>query len=494
MPVAAKTTWESPSGPNVRLFTRLYNQARIPTNPQPKQIHQDQPRTLPGLMKSTIFIIPELLSQIFDECLSGWDDRRDESVPSTDDAPLKLGRVCSLWRQITLSTPALWDSIHIEIYEYANGKRIANADTKVACKAQVFLERSGSRPVSIWLLSRSSEAMALITEELLLHIPRWKSLLLIIPMDSFEPFITTLARGAPSLQSLDVRLSPRFAYSLPLSLETTPCLSHLSCNSPILITPSRPLPQMCYLETGGNVHDLVHWLKHCPALEKLSYTFHSRHNESINDNTAIQLPLLKMLKLAYGYSCPPLSAVAQAQLLVDRLWVPTLRSLSLYHLETTKFTHLDNFLRRVASSLENLMFDFCESFSSDGDIAILSIVPTLHKLTIYDSSNNNKLVEALTCQPSSRTARSINTPLCPQLCQIKIGQSNGLSESALVDMISSRCGDEACGPSSGVYKLEKIVIIDDSNKLPDLQDHPVIVNCVLHGLCFEVGSFWSLKY
>ncbi|KAJ6549610.1 hypothetical protein DFH09DRAFT_880931, partial [Mycena vulgaris] len=49
---------------------------------------------------------PELMSEIFPE-----NSRASKSYSITDprEAPLVLGRVCSLWRTIMHHTPCLWD-------------------------------------------------------------------------------------------------------------------------------------------------------------------------------------------------------------------------------------------------------------------------------------------------------------------------------------------------------------------------------------------------
>ncbi|KAJ6504582.1 hypothetical protein C8R47DRAFT_151596 [Mycena vitilis] len=52
----------------------------------------------------------EITSQIFVHCLP--DSARDVSPL---DAPLVLGRVCSVWRNIALSTPQLWTSWSLSI-------------------------------------------------------------------------------------------------------------------------------------------------------------------------------------------------------------------------------------------------------------------------------------------------------------------------------------------------------------------------------------------
>lgn len=100
-------------------------------------------------MKSTDFqhFLPELLGQIFEECLPDFGDQRISRISSASQAPLKLGRVCSHWRQVALSTPALWDRIDLTKSNYAeNEQEVANVNRIAALKAQVFFGKVGLSP------------------------------------------------------------------------------------------------------------------------------------------------------------------------------------------------------------------------------------------------------------------------------------------------------------------------------------------------------------
>ncbi|KAJ7892808.1 hypothetical protein B0H14DRAFT_2685809, partial [Mycena olivaceomarginata] len=55
----------------------------------------------------------DILREIFVACLPV--DRN--AVMSAQEAPLLLGRICSTWRSIVLTTPRLWASLHAS-FEY----------------------------------------------------------------------------------------------------------------------------------------------------------------------------------------------------------------------------------------------------------------------------------------------------------------------------------------------------------------------------------------
>jgi hypothetical protein len=98
-----------------------------------------------GLLSPTRRLPAEILSEIFSHCLPT--DRNPTC--SQSDAPLLLGQVCKDWRQVSLSTPYLWASIHIVIPLNARARvlhPLIDAKTK---GIESWLSRSGSLPLSI---------------------------------------------------------------------------------------------------------------------------------------------------------------------------------------------------------------------------------------------------------------------------------------------------------------------------------------------------------
>lgn len=332
-------------------------------------------------MQSTAFqhLIPELLGQIFEECFPDF----DKSSSYADQVPLKLVCVCSHWRQVALSTPALWDRIDLKMpYDTCEGQQAVDVDTKLARKAQVFMKRSGCRPVSIWLWKWRRGGI-LVMKELLLHKSRWKSLNLeaIREMDA-EPFAAAVASGMSSLQSLNVVTTRDFISSLPLSLETAPHLSSIVFRCCTLVSPSHPLAQVRFLQVAGDSKALANWLEHCPALEELNYDF---HDDLPEDDISLfrketQLPSLNKLKLIDA-------SEEQSQILLNYLRAPALQSFffkpgfdRIYG--DIFLSHLRIFLQRSAPPLESLLIIANEQLLPDGFIDILSAVPTLQELRL----------------------------------------------------------------------------------------------------------------
>ncbi|KAJ6560443.1 hypothetical protein B0H19DRAFT_1147735, partial [Mycena capillaripes] len=82
---------------------------------------------------------PEITSEFFFQCLPelGWSGVRDKGV-----APRLLTHVCREWRQIAISTPALWATFHV-IFDTEDGFY------KLAEDAKIWFARAGKCPLSV---------------------------------------------------------------------------------------------------------------------------------------------------------------------------------------------------------------------------------------------------------------------------------------------------------------------------------------------------------
>ncbi|KAJ7601180.1 hypothetical protein C8J56DRAFT_912353 [Mycena floridula] len=89
--------------------------------------------------------LPEdMLREIFVHCLPA----NKAAATVITDAPLLLGRICHSWRELALSTPALWASIHVQFpydVDLARAQRLCD-------EAQTWLARSGTCPLTIKVL------------------------------------------------------------------------------------------------------------------------------------------------------------------------------------------------------------------------------------------------------------------------------------------------------------------------------------------------------
>ncbi|KDR74048.1 hypothetical protein GALMADRAFT_598978 [Galerina marginata CBS 339.88] len=143
--------------------------------------------------------IPERPSEVSSRSLSKNEIR----------APLILGSVCQVWRQIAFSTPQIWTYISI----YLEKKfRSATARPALYELAQEWLDRSGAFPLSVYIYGDRHTGGPNITP--LIEIvnrcsSRWKHLELELPRSYVSRF-TGNSSGTSILQSLRLRCEKDF--------------------------------------------------------------------------------------------------------------------------------------------------------------------------------------------------------------------------------------------------------------------------------------------
>ena len=136
----------------------------------------------------------ELWAKIFVLCVS-----EDEFVEiSALKAPLLLGQICSHWRDIALSTPALWNSIRLGAWE-----RLGLPLVKMPL-IKAWLGRSGNLPLSIQIYHSKAATPTLIgfLDILIPFSSRWYKLDLWLSQSLVEKLVCNSDLPIPSLTSL----------------------------------------------------------------------------------------------------------------------------------------------------------------------------------------------------------------------------------------------------------------------------------------------------
>ncbi|KIJ98510.1 hypothetical protein K443DRAFT_206906 [Laccaria amethystina LaAM-08-1] len=162
----------------------------------------------------------DVMGEIFAHCLP---THRNAAL-SVQEAPLLLGRVCSEWRSVTLSTPRLWASLHIPTpkpHILFGPASIREMDTR--CQAvREWILRSGEIPLSISLYSsdplfpfngppdphRDIETFASVSRQILPFSRRWKTVDLGAIEGSFTHFQDIAEGDVPMLESLSITNIP----------------------------------------------------------------------------------------------------------------------------------------------------------------------------------------------------------------------------------------------------------------------------------------------
>ncbi|KAF5316823.1 hypothetical protein D9619_006889 [Psilocybe cf. subviscida] len=184
---------------------------------------EDEKRTLTNHFAVYLNIVspmsrlPEdILRDIFILCLP----HERQATMSNTEAPILLTQVTSRWREVAVTTPRLWASIHIVIpstapafdsaYDSATGARISLMEVAKMRAVAVadWLAKSGSLPLDISLFEQDvyprSEYAAYIVPILLPFAKRWQKLKLDVPASSVEEIKALLPADTPILQSIDV--------------------------------------------------------------------------------------------------------------------------------------------------------------------------------------------------------------------------------------------------------------------------------------------------
>ncbi|KAG6920310.1 hypothetical protein DXG01_005079 [Tephrocybe rancida] len=142
------------------------------------------------------FLPPELWQYIF-LCAA------TNEHPSTETAPLLLCRVCSVWRDIAISTPQLWRSITVVVTSFGKARPNINL-------VSLWLERSQTLPLLLSLSqnSNSTENLDIVGEVLSVfraHSSRWQSLDLNLPGTDARWIGEALEVDTPILEEFRVR-------------------------------------------------------------------------------------------------------------------------------------------------------------------------------------------------------------------------------------------------------------------------------------------------
>jgi hypothetical protein len=131
---------------------------------------QDLQSQLESIAYPILTLPPEMTSEIFIHCLPS---KRYTGVVNTDEAPLLLTHVCRVWRQIAISTPALWATFNID--DMWRLPRLAEI-------TQTWFKRAQKCPLSVRLRGQTPA-----------H-------------DTFSSFMKTLRRHSGEMRSLELQL------------------------------------------------------------------------------------------------------------------------------------------------------------------------------------------------------------------------------------------------------------------------------------------------
>ncbi|KAJ7234867.1 hypothetical protein B0H12DRAFT_1142249, partial [Mycena haematopus] len=135
---------------------------------------------------------------------------------SASEAPVLLGRICSSWRAISLSTPRLWASLHVVEPFRGRTDPAAAFDQKVAQRLEItktWLGRSGHCLLSISLQSAPeatpqgsiSTTSTQFIQTLVSFAPRWQHVHFTITPSLLSEVISYIDTDMPGLETVAFR-------------------------------------------------------------------------------------------------------------------------------------------------------------------------------------------------------------------------------------------------------------------------------------------------
>ncbi|TDL25325.1 hypothetical protein BD410DRAFT_635760 [Rickenella mellea] len=382
----------------------------------------------------------ETLSQMFLECLPV------AGLPSvsTADAPVLLGRVCSHWRTVALSTPQLWAGLGL-------GNRTPSDYTKDAIAAAEWKRRAGlcDLSYSLWLTPDR------VVNVILRHRSQWRHIEAHIEPDGWKRVYLAISQGAPRLLYLRVEIeSPLqrfvggYVHPLPIDIDIpihgAMRLEHLhvkkNCRLHFAQVEAPFLRELIFETATLTFDECWSCLTYCPNLEYFRARCSTAHPLSLGSET-MEAKNLKHLQLDVFH-------VDQTELgpFLELICTPSLESLKIYFFMSDDddgigFPQVPRFLEQSGAHLVDMHIS--GPMTQDQTIECLHHTPALTSLELRSRLLNDAVMKALTIGPGQAISHN---SMCAELQKIILAQVGScaslMSSDVVKDMILSRWGGE----------------------------------------------------
>ncbi|KAJ7502549.1 hypothetical protein B0H11DRAFT_642517 [Mycena galericulata] len=392
----------------------------------------------------------DIVREIFTACLPA--DRN--AVLSAQEAPLILCRICSAWRNIALTTPTLWASLHIPVDFVWAEKRV-----REPAVAQ-WLQLSGACPVSLSVATVGRDHWSIhqrpfqasLWKLLGTSSNRWYNLEIstlgeeAVPglVDLQTPILKSLeitARASllrqinlfrvPSLRAVRLHsqgpeLLDEFLLDLPFFWDR---LTHISLDS---TGPESSLQ-------GVSLYRVLVLLRRCPQLVSFSFGASTADHWVDSNSAPVSLPRLTSFIM---FEPHVLEALVVARLL-KHLSMPELRRLDIPTYSSRVFDgHILSSIATTSPHLESLLIDM-GSFTHDSILETLRCLSNLTKITAsfpswsYSDPTTDVRAEHLFVLLTP-DVEDWSTTVCPGLQELEIKNCPFLTKETLVEFIKRR--------------------------------------------------------
>ncbi|KAJ6616655.1 hypothetical protein B0H10DRAFT_2036413 [Mycena sp. CBHHK59/15] len=391
----------------------------------------------------------DIIQEIFIACLP----THRNCVMSAREAPVLLGRVCSAWRSISLSTPRLWARLHIvEPTRPFDMVPTTLFEEKLAQRLEVtksWLGRSGDCPLS---LSLDSNLDYVVTPP---HLPP--------PHSNSGQFLQALIPFAARWRHINITISPLALGTLTSLTENDPAAYSVQWDSFGFL---RAPKISSFTLHGSNINpsELPLGWDQLTVLYLVGYGWNPTH--ALTTDIALQIlsKCPSLLRCQLLISGDPdgeshiTNAIVELPHMFSRLVMPELKHFYFRgRTDTNDPLSLASFLA-TATRLDTLNID-TESFTPSSLVELLrSLPPSMQRLRITDRVHrmsaagvlNDDALAILTPSPSDAA------PCCPALRELHVSESCTISDEAFLRFITARM---AAAPRT----LKRVDI------LPDLQ-------------------------
>ncbi|KAJ7742867.1 hypothetical protein B0H16DRAFT_1693696 [Mycena metata] len=263
----------------------------------------------------------DIIREIFAVCLP----THRNCVMSAVEAPVLLGRICSSWRAISLTTPRLWSRLHV-----VEPSRLWRTETSIDAlekklslrleTTKTWLSRSGQCPLSISFQSSSdtpdvdtaATKTRLFMQAIIPFTPRWKEITLHgVPHEALEMLSNLAEDDVTMLQKLNISQHPDSdtPTHVPFALMRVLNLINLTLAAPVSI---EDLPvrweNLTYLAVWGQDSSalscsiVAELLARCSRLQVCSFFINARNSDlsppEDGASSTIALPFLHSLHIS----------------------------------------------------------------------------------------------------------------------------------------------------------------------------------------------------
>ncbi|KAJ6594658.1 hypothetical protein B0H19DRAFT_67244 [Mycena capillaripes] len=285
----------------------------------------------------------DIIQEIFVACIP----THRNCVMSASEAPVLLGRICSSWRAISLSTPRLWARLHVVEPLLGYGPAAELHEKKAAQRLEVtkmWLGRSGQCPLSISLQSGSDYDSPPVTpttvespssqllEVLIGFASRWQHIILTTPASMLNK-VHLMVTEVPMLESVTFQLPPGSVQWEPFELLSSPSISSFSVSGNSFVPDKLPLHwhRLTDITISGYAWEslltsemVLQMLSRCPELRSCQLAINDGAAAETLLHSTVELRFLHTLILDFG------SVASKISRLFERLSLPELRTFILY--------------------------------------------------------------------------------------------------------------------------------------------------------------------